>query len=348
MRQLIQTFLIDMRMSARSFMAGFVVIVPTIVLVILRSFIPSVESTSATFAVVVDGPNAVEPGLIAALDEFADVFEYDTIDAMEQKLRGTGTVEGLYWDPDASQYVSVVERTQESNTVFSNGARVVRKYVHERSGEPPTRITHFSYGVPPELSDRTATSPVAVVGGAIFFAYISLMFGFLIGLALVNDKEEGTDRAIKVTPVTKFDYFVGHSIFPFLLTLLFAIVGLLGLRLGNVNMLQTYTATIASFSITLLIGLLLGGLGSNENEAIGIGKLIGMLLGLSILGGTLLPDNWMWAVWWSPVYWAFSVMRDIFSDTATWALVGWKSAVVVGLVGLYFILLRKKIIKGLS
>ena len=348
MRQLVQTFLIDMRMSIRSFMGGFVVIVPILILVVLRAFIPSVESTSATFAVVVRGPNAVEPGLVDALDQFADVYQYDSVEEMDQKLRGTGSVEGLYWDPQADQYVSVVERTRQSNTIFSNGARVVRQYTYARMNAGADRITNFSHRVPPELSDRTKLSPVATVGGAIFFAYMSLMFGFLIGLSLVNDKEEGTDRAIKVTPVTKFDYFVGRSIFPFLLTLAYAIVGVLALRLTSVDLLQTYVAAIASFSVTLLIGLLLGGLAGNENVAIGIGKLLGMVLALSILGGILLPDGWTWAVWWSPIYWAFNVMRDIFTGVATWATVGWKSSVVVGVTGIYFLLLRGKIVKGLS
>jgi ABC-2 type transport system permease protein len=348
MRQLIQTFLIDVRMSVRSFMGGFVVIVPIIILLVLRSFVPSVESTSANFAVVMSGSYAVEQGLVDMLSEFADVSEYDTIEAMEQKLRGTDSVEGLYRDPDTGQYVSVVERTRESNTIFSVGAQVVRQYMYDELIPGGGRITTFSSAVPPELSERTKTSPVATVGGAIFFAYVSLMFGFLIGLALVNDKEEGTDRAIKVSPVTKIDYFVGRSVFPFLLTLVYVVIGLVGLRLGHVNLLQTYTAAIASFSITLFTGLMLGGVANNENEAIGIGKLIGMLMALSILGGILLPDKWVWAVWWSPIYWSFSVMRDIISESATWAVVGWKSAVVIGTTGLYFLLLRKKIIKGLS
>ena len=192
------------------------------------------------------------------------------------------------------------------------------------------------------------TASVATVGGAIFISFMSIMFGFLIGLGLVNDKEEGTDMAIKVSPVNKVDYFVGRSLFPFLLTVVYTAVGVFALRLGGVNMLQTYVVAIASFSTTLLIGMLLGGIGKNENEAIGIGKLSGMIIALSILGGTLLSDNWTWVVWWSPFFWTFDIMRDVFSDAATWGAVAWKSAAVMGTAGLWFLLFRKKIIKGLS
>ena len=124
---------------------------------------------------------------------------------------------------------------------------------------------------------------------------MAIIFGFLIGLNLVNDKEEGTDNAIKISPVSRVDYFVGKSIFPFLLTIGCVVIALLALRLIHVNILQTYAVAIVSFSTTLLLGLLLGALGKNDNKAIGIGKLGSMVVALSILGGTLLPDRWPWA-----------------------------------------------------
>ena len=348
MRQLVQTFLIDIRMSMKSFMGGYMLIVPAIILVVLRGFIPTVESTSANIAVVTSGPNAVEQPLVDSLDEFANVIVYDTVEDVEQKLRGTGSFEGLYWDPVEQQYVSLVERAREGNSVFSVGSRVVRQYTYRKLEPDGPSITRYSAGVPIELSDRSETSPVATEGGSIFVAFMSIIFGFMIGLNLVNDKEEGTDMALKVSPVSKVDYFVGKAIFPFILTLLYALIALAVLRLFHVNIIQTFAVAIASFASTLLVGLLLGALATNENEAIGIGKLVGMLVALSILGGTLLPDNWQWAVWWSPFYWVFDALGDVFNDSADWGSLGWKSAIIVGATGIYFLLLRKRIVKGLS
>jgi len=335
-------------MSVKGFMGGYLLIVPAAILIILRFFIPSVESTSANIAVVTEGANAVEQSLLESLDEFAHVVTFDTVERMEQKLRGTGSFEGLYWDPDAGQYVSVVERTRDGNTLFSVGARVVRQYEYRTLDPNGPTITHYSAGVPAELSDRSRISPVATVGGSIFVAFMTIVYGFMIGMNLVNDKEEGTDMALKVSPVSKFDYFVGKAIFPFLLTLLYAFITLAVLRLFNVNIFQTYAVAIASFACTLLVGLLVGAIATNENEAIGIVKLLGMVVGLSILGGTLLPDKWQWAVWWSPFYWIFDTLGDVFSETSTWGTLGWKSAVIIGAPAIYFLLLRKRIVKGLS
>ena len=329
-------------------MGGYIIIVPLVILFVLRGFLPSVESTSVNVAVVAEGPNAVEQNIIDALDRFADVSTYDSIEQMERKLRGTGSAEGLYWDPDEGQHVSVVERTRESNTIFSVGARVVRQHIYRKHNADAPRISRYTYGVPEELADRTKTSPVASVGGSIFITFMLIISGFLIGLNIVNDKELGTVQAIRISPANKIDYFVGKSIYPFLVLALYTIVGLFMLKLIHVNILQTYVMAIVAYAVALLFGLVLGALGKNENEAIGYGKLLSMVVMLSILGGTLLPDKWHWVVWWSPLYWIYDVLEEVFTESATWGALGWKSAIVVGTTGLYFLLLRKKIIKGLS
>ena len=348
MKQIVQMFVFDLKTSMKSFMGGYVVIVPVIILIVLRTFLPSVASTSVNVAVVASGPNAVEAEIIDTLDSFADVTTYDTIEDMERKLRGTGSVEGLYWDPAEKQYVSVVERARESNTVFSTGARIVRQHYFRKDNPNAPHIIRYKYGVPPELSGRTKTSPVASTGGSIFIVFMLIISGFLIGLTIVNDKEEGTDNALKVSPVSKVDYFIGKGIYPFLVLVFYTIISLLILKLIHVNILQTYVVVVISYTFALFFGLVLGALGKNENEAIGYGKLLSMVVMLSILGGTLLPDKWQWAVWWSPLYWIFDILEEVFTDSAAWGVLGWKSAVVVGLTGVYFFLLRKKIVKGLS
>ena len=348
MKQLIQLFIFDIKTSMKSFMGGYIIIVPLLILVILRTFLPSVESTSANVAVVTSGPNAVEQTIVDALDEFADVSTYDSIEAMERKLRGTGTAEGLYWDPEAKQHVSVLERTRESNTVFSVAARVVRQLTYRSDNPSAPRISRYSYAVPPELSDRTKTSPVATVGGSIFITFMLIISGFLIGLSIVNDKAEGTVQAIRISPANKVDYFIGKSLFPLFVLALYTVIGLLVLKLIHVNVLQTYVVTILSYTVALLFGLVMGAIGKNENEAIGYGKMISMVVMLAILGATLLPDKWHWVVWWSPIYWVYDMLEKVFTETATWGDIGWKSAVVVASSCLYFFLLRKPIARGLS
>ena len=349
MKQLIEMFFFDVKMNFKSFMGAYMIIVPMVILIVIRTFLPSVQSATSTFAIVTKGPNAVvNQELIESLDDFADIETYDSIKDMEQKLRGTGTAEGLYWDPATQQYVSVMERSLKGDTIFSVASRYIRQLYYQKNYPDASRITEFLHGVPAELSDRTKTPPVATMGGSIFIVFMIIVTAFIIGLGVVMDKEYGTDKALQVSPLSKSDYFIGKSIFPLFVMALYTILALLMLGLMHINILQVYLVVLSSFTISLLFGLLIGALGKNENEAIGIGKLLSMVLMLAILGGTLLPENLQWLVWWAPIYWIYDILEEIFTETATWGSIAWKSAVMVGLTGLYFILLRKKIIKGLS
>lgn len=348
MKQFFEIFRFDVKRNIKNFMGAYMIIVPVIILIILRSFLPAMENTERTIAVVSEGSNAVEAEMIEYIDETMDVKTYKSIEEMEQKLRGTGSAEGLYWDPVEKQYVSVLEMSKESNKVFSTSAKLIRQRYHRENYPNVPRITTFSSAVPSELSDRTKISPVATMGGSIFLIFMIIVMGFILGLGIVNDKEEGTDKAIRISPVTKVDYFMGKSLQPLLIMAAYTIIAMLVLGLLQVNILQVYVVILISYPVTLLFGLLLGALGKNETETIGLGKMLSMVVMLAILGGTLLPDNWHWVVWWAPFYWAYDIFEEIFTETAGWGGIAWKSAVMVGLTGLYFMLLRKKIIKGLS
>ena len=348
MRQVMQMFRIDVIMKMKSFMGAYMVIVPLVILFILRIFLPTVESSSATIAVVTEGPHAVDEEMIAELEGFATVAQYPTIGAMEQKLRGTGSAEGLYRDPDTGQYVSVLEQNLEGNAMFSIGARIIRQAVYRQEYPEVGGLTSFSAAVPEELSDRTGNSPVATMGGAIFVVFLTIIAAFLIGLGIVGDKEQGTDRAIRASPVTSTEYYIGKSLFPLLVMVVYPLVATVVLGLLEANLTQMYVGVILSFAISLFVGLLMGALGRNQNEAIGAAKSISMVLMLAILGGALLPDNWQWLVYWVPAYWYYDLVEEVFTLQATWTSVAWKSAVMVGTTGVYFLAMRRRFAKGLS
>jgi ABC-2 type transport system permease protein len=348
MRQTLQMFWIDVRLSFKSYMGVFMLVVPLLILLVLRFFLPSVENAGVTFAVVTAGPNAVEASLVEELDRYGTVWEYETVEAMEQRLRGAGEAEGLYRDPARDQYVSVLERSVESNTVFSAASRIIRQAFLAENYPSAEPIIRFRSYVPDELADRTLNPPVATVGGAIYIVYLTILTAFMIGLGVVNDKEYGTDRAYRVSPVSRTDYFVGKSLFPFIVLLVYSGVGLLVLGLTDTNVAQVYVGVVLSFGVSLLIALFVGALTKNENEAIGVIKMLGMVMGLGILAGTLLPDSWQWVAWWIPFYWLYTLLEGVFTLSETWVSVGWKSAIIAGSTFVYFMLARRRIVEGLS
>jgi ABC-2 type transport system permease protein len=348
MKQLWRIFLFDIRMSFKNFMGAYLLIIPMVILLILRSFLPAVDSSSANFAVINEGPNAVDQELIATLDEIGDVSFYSTIEELEDRMAAIGEIEGLYWDPVAGQYVSLVEKTGEDNELFTLAARYIRQqYLGDNYPELP-RLIDFSAGVPPELSDRTEISPVATMGGSLFIVFISIMTAFMMGLAIVEDKDQGTILALRISPVSSSDYYIGRSLFPFLVTIAYSIIGVFMLGLAGINIMQMLTVVIPSFATAMVLGLFIGGMGKNEIEAMGIGKVSAMLFMFVLVAAALLPDNWHWTLWWMPVYWIFDALEEVFIQQADWFSVGWKSLLALALAGGYFLLLRKRIVRGLG
>lgn len=167
-----------------------------------------------------------------------------------------------------------------------------------------------------------------------------IVTAFLIGMAVVDDKDHGTILALRVSPVNKLDYYIGRSIFPLVATIAYTFISLLILGLIHVNIAQVLVVVLFSFSVTLLFGLFIGAMGSNEVEAIAYGKILSIVLILAVLGATLLPDNWHWVVWWSPVYWVYRSLEDVYRETASWNGVLLNSAVTLAVTGIYFALLR--------
>jgi hypothetical protein len=149
MKQLWRIFLFDIRMSFKNFMGAYLLIIPMVILLILRSFLPAVDSSSANFAVINEGPNAVDRELIATLDEIGDVSFYSTIEELEDRMAAIGEIEGLYWDPEAGQYVSLVEKTREDNENFTLASRYIRQQYFKENYPQVPRLIDFSAGVPP-------------------------------------------------------------------------------------------------------------------------------------------------------------------------------------------------------
>jgi ABC-type multidrug transport system permease subunit len=335
-------------MAFKDFYAAYVIVAPMLLLLILRFFLPSVESSEITVAVVTQGPNAVEQSVLDELEQYASVVSYDSVDAVKERLRGTGSAEGLYWDPEEGQYVSLLEENIDGNTLFSTGARAVRQAtMQERYPDAPSSI-EFTAGVPPEFQNRSANSPIATMGGAIFIAAMTIMMGFIIGVSIVRDKELGTDRAIRVSPASRVDYYLGKSVFPVLVFLFYAAVSVFVLGVSRANLLQLYTIVGASVAVVLLFGLLVGALARNETEALGLVKSVGTVLLLGVLGGTILPDAWHWVVWWVPLYWIFDAAEQVFTLTAEWTGVLWRSGIVIGISLVAYLLLSRRIARGLS
>ena len=87
MRQLFQMFKFDLKSNMSGFMGAYMIIVPLIMILILRFFLPSMDSSAATIAVVTEGPHAVKQEVINELERSLSVLSGSFGIAQPQRRR---------------------------------------------------------------------------------------------------------------------------------------------------------------------------------------------------------------------------------------------------------------------
>ncbi len=185
--------------------------------------------------------------------------------------------------------------------------------------------------------------------GAISLILTSILVGgFVIGFNVIEEKESGTIKALNVTPMRKYEFIIGRSIIGILVPIIHVYVILWVFDMLDVNWAMLLAMTIVSSLIGILIGFFIGIISPNQISGMANLKGTFLLVTLAILGGILLPKSKQFLLYWAPPYWSLVGYRDILLDKATWidllGYIGW----ILGLSFLIFMLLRKKIKRGLA
>lgn len=320
----------DFKSNVREFILLYILVAPIILAVGLNVFIPSIESSSVQFAV----DESVEKAFVEHLSNYGSVEAFDSIEALKNRLTSIDEVIGF---------------------VRNNGAYEVILYGDERPGAAGLGtkiISQFENGDGAKVFRFTSLgeseSPVALIGTVSLIAMALALGGGIIGLNIIEEKEEKTIRAIVVSPVNRFEFIVGKSLTGAVTALIqtFGILFIVGY--GHVNMMQIFFFTVISLSILVLFGFLIGVLSTNQVMGLANLKFLFLPISISVIGAVIIPKAWQFTLYWSPFYWSYLGYAEILQDTATWSSIGVYSLWIIGLFSLVLYSTRKKIIKGLS
>ncbi len=146
------------------------------------------------------------------------------------------------------------------------------------------------------------------------FAMALALGGGIIGLNIIEEKEEGTVQAIHVSPVRQVEFFAGKSILGALIAMI-QIIGILFIvGYGDVNLAQTIAFSFVNLTILILLGFLIGVLSSNQVMGLANMKFLFLPIAVSILGAVLVPANWKFTLYWSPFYWSYLGYEKFFKE----------------------------------
>lgn len=172
-----------------------------------------------------------------------------------------------------------------------------------------------------------------------FVLQIPMLFGLVFGLLVLDERDEGTLTALRVTPVspnTYLIYRVGMSalLAAFYVALTLALSGLIpSARWGAILPIALLAGLFGP-----LVALLLAAFAKNKMEGLALAKLLGSLM-LGPLAAYFLPSRWQLAVGILPSYWPAKALWVALAGNNPWPylLVGltWNVILLVGLVRVF-------------
>jgi fluoroquinolone transport system permease protein len=151
----------------------------------------------------------------------------------------------------------------------------------------------------PAGADPAAVASAAM---AVLLLLTPLMFGFVIGLMLLDERDEGVLTAVSITPVGKTGFLAYRMATPVIWSGVAAV--LVALLAGLVSYQPAHLAVLAVLAglQAPLLALFLGAFAADKVRGMALGKVGSVLVGLGAVA-VLAPAPWSWLAAPSPHFW---------------------------------------------
>ncbi|MGM0397241.1 MAG: ABC transporter permease [Bacillota bacterium] len=322
---------IDVKIGFRETTILYILIFPLILAFILKALTASNEIISLN--VVIDP--SVSSDMEEYLDQYGKIEAVDSREDMEERVRKTDDYLGVYWNGES---YTILQQGNEED--LGEVLEFVINSMETRNLDIPAEV---------RISDVGWTlSPMKQYGGSLLVIFMSVMGGMVIVLNLIEEKTSNTLAAINVSPVTRREYVMGKSFIGFVVSIFQVLATLLILDYGDIDILMVIVVTLSIALISILIGFLIGVTNDDIMGGMASMKAVFTPVLASVFGAIFLSSKWQVLLYWSPFYWAFRSMDSIILRQATWGGIMTNTGIILGLTGIVFLALHKRIRRGLN
>lgn len=332
MKRMLAIFRRDISSSTRDFLVIYMIIAPILLTVGLKFFIPSAASASLQFAV----EEKLGSEVIEEFEKYGRVEVYTSEDEIKDRVNKIDDIAGITASSDG-KFRIILEGNESHDT-----KEIPRKIIRGIVSNEELKVNYVVKDIGVEMS------PIAWIGAISLIIIAITMGGILIGLNIIEEKESKTIKALNVSPMSRLEFILGKSFIGIIIPIIDVFVILWILNMLDVNLYMVLVMTLVSSIIGIIVGFLIGVTSPNQIAGIANMKVLFLAVGMSIIGAILLPQSKHFFLYWAPTYWAFMGFKGIILKTLTWPQLGTYIIWIFGLTSIIFLLLKKRIRKGLA
>lgn len=336
----VQDFMITIRNAFFYILVGLVVIIIALVI-----FLPEqVDLRSAEFFYDASENKALENALLEAGMEPEAVFDSEQamLAALDESKKGIGILfEGDLQDPAFTIYTEGPVAQENLNIVYA----VLETILAAMRGELPAEEIEIE-----QLREAGDPVPLNENVVPIFLVFDAALLGYLIAAVLIfQEKEEGTLRALRVTPMTPWHYILSKVALYSLMGLAYGALPVLVARGLSANYLDLAILVALYSALMTLVGITIAVFFRNMSEWFfgGVAILIIFLLPSLSYGIPSFAPAW---ITWIPTFPVIFAVRDAMFYASTsgqvWPVAGLLLAEIAVMLVVCFVAVSKKLLRN--
>jgi len=299
-RRILNFFLRDVSSFSRDNIFIMMIIIPIVIAIIIRFFIPTVETSSISFAV----DSSVGQEFASQLEDYGNIVKYDGEEKVRERVNGTDDIIGITKDNDG-QYVIILEGNEKEG-IKEIAAIVLDDILRE---EPIAEVSHEVVSGSRSLFREYST--IMVVFMIIFIQ------GMLIAFYIIEEKESKVISAIAVSPMTFWQYLLARWILVSITGTALSVIASLIMMGTAISYTLLFIGAVFSSCLAVVVGLLIGGIASNQISGIAIMKVLNLVIFLIPIAAIFVHDRYQYFFYPFPNYWIFRILKNIFIDSGS-------------------------------
>lgn len=323
----------DLKVNLRNFIPLYIIIAPVILAVGINIFTPGIADTTINLALLKNDSSEQ----INYYKTIANVELFSTEEDIIKRVNKRDHIIGILPDNDGNYYMLAQGNEPESVIEFS---KLVKSLYDIDATLKDTNTTLVDFGY--------TTHPIKKLAVTVTLLMTSVLGGMLTTINIVEEKMDGTIKAINVSTVSRLEFILGKCVLGILIPILGSIVVVLMTGFNTINYFQLLSMIFSLSFISILIGFIEGLTSDDVMDAIASVKMLFIPIIGSIAIGELLSERWQFTMYWNPFYWAYKGINKVLSLQASWNEILLYDTFIIAICLIGMILLKKKIFSGLK